>query len=167
MDEIVNRVKESGLIAIDLATFKPSVEIVSIDIADVLWQRLVLKEKDFRQWVKTHDWSVYQNKAVYIHCSEDAIVPTWAYMLIGSQLEEITPNYIVGSKLDLEKRLIQKRIESEDLAPYKDGRIIIKGCADIKCPEFAMSELVRHLQPVAKSIMYGEPCSTVPVFKRK
>lgn len=167
MDEIVNRVKESGLIAIDLATFKPSVEIVSIDIADVLWQRLVLKEKDFRQWVKTHDWSAYKGKAVYIYCSEDAIVPTWAYMLIGSQLEEVTSDYIVGSKLDLEKRLIQKRIESEDLTRYKDGRIIIKGCADIKCPEFAMTELVRHLQPVAKSIMYGEPCSTVPVFKRK
>lgn len=167
MDEIVNRVKESGLIAIDLGTFKPSVDMMSIDIADVLWQRLVLKEKDFRQWVKTHDWSVYKDKAVYIHCSEDAIVPTWAYMLIVSQLEEVARDYIVGSKLDLEKRLIQKRIESEDLVPYKDGRIIIKGCADIKCPEFAMSELVRHLQPVAKSIMYGEPCSTVPVFKRR
>jgi len=88
-------------------------------------------------------------------------------MLIGSQLEEVTPDYIIGSKLDLQKRLIQKRIEREPLDEYKDGRIIIKGCADISSPEFAMSELVRHLQPVAKSIMYGEPCSTVPVFKRK
>lgn len=167
MDEIVNRVKESGLISIDLATFKPSVEIVSIDIADVLWQRLVLKEKDFREWVKTHDWNIYENKAVFVYCSEDAIVPTWAFMLIGSKLEEVTPDYIIGSKLDLEKRLIQKRIEREDLASYQDGRVIIKGCADVSCPEFAMSELVRHLQPVVKSIMYGEPCSTVPVFKRK
>lgn len=167
MDEIVNRVKESGLISIDLAMFKPSMEIVHIDLADVLWQRLVLKEKDFRQWIKSHDWKNYKNKAVYIYCSEDAIVPTWAYMLIGSQLEEVTPDYIIGSKLDLEKRLIQKRIESEPLENYQDGRIIIKGCADISSPEFAMSELVRHLQPVAKSIMYGEPCSTVPVFKRK
>lgn len=167
MDEIVNRVKESGLISIDLATFKPKVEIVAIDVADVLWQRLVLKEKDFREWIKSHDWSIYATKAVYVYCSEDAIVPTWAYMLIGSQLEEVTPNYIIGSKLDLQKRLIQKRIESEPLDEYKDGRIIIKGCADISSPEFAMSELVRHLQPVAKSIMYGEPCSTVPVFKRK
>lgn len=167
MDEIVNRVKESGLISIDLATFKPSIEIVSIDIADVLWQRLVLKEKDFREWIKVHDWTIYKNKAVYVYCSEDAIVPTWAYMLIGSQLEAVTHNYIIGSKLDLEKRLIQKRIEIEKLDAYKDGRIIIKGCADISSPEFAMSELVRHLQPVAKSIMYGEPCSTVPVYKRK
>ena len=167
MDEIVNRVKESGLISIDLGTFKPNIEIVSIDVADVLWQRLVLKEKDFRAWIKTHDWSIYQNKAVYVYCSEDAIVPTWAYMLIGSQLGEVTPDYIIGSKLDLEKRLIRLRIEKENLNEYQDGRIIIKGCADIACPEFAMSELVRHLQPVAKSIMYGEPCSTVPVFKRK
>ena len=167
MDEIVNRVKESGLISIDLATFKPKIEIVAIDVADVLWQRLVLKEKDFRAWIKNHDWSIYASKAVYVYCSEDAIVPTWAYMLIGSQLEEVTPDYIIGSKLDLQKRLIQKRIEREPLDEYKDGRIIIKGCADISSPEFAMSELVRHLQPVAKSIMYGEPCSTVPVFKRK
>lgn len=167
MDEIVNRVKESGLISIDLASFKPTIEIISIDIADVLWQRLVLKEKDFRAWIKSHDWSVYQNKAVFVHCSEDAIVPTWAYMLIGSQLEEVTQHYIIGSKIDLEKRLIQQRIEQETLDKYIDGRIIIKGCADISSPEFAMSELVRHLQPVAKSIMYGEPCSTVPVFKRK
>ena len=167
MDEIVNRVKESGLISIDLATFKPTMAIESIDVADVLWQRLVLKEKDFRSWIKDHDWSKYAGKAVYIHCSEDAIVPTWAYMIIGSQLQEITTHYVVGSKLDLEKMLIRERIGAEDLAKYQDGRIIIKGCADISAPAYAMSELVRHLQPVAKSIMYGEPCSTVPVFKRK
>jgi hypothetical protein len=167
MDEIVNRVKESGLISIDLASFKPTMVIEAIDIADVLWQRLVLKEKDFRTWIKEHDWSKYSGKAVFVHCSEDAIVPTWAYMLIGSQLEEVTPHYIIGTKIDLEKMLIQQRIASEDRTKYQDGRIIIKGCADISAPAFAMSELVRHLQPVAKSIMYGEPCSTVPVFKRK
>mgnify|MGYP002629054197 FL=1 len=121
MDEIVNRVKESGLISMDLATFKPKAEIVSIDVADVLWQRLVLKEKDFRSWITSHDWTVYKNKAVYVHCSEDAIVPTWAYMLIGSQLGENTPDYIIGSKIDLEKRLIQKRIESEPLDAYIDA----------------------------------------------
>ncbi len=167
MGEIVNRVKESGLISIDLATFKPTMVIESIDVADVLWQRLVLKEKDFRAWIKEHDWSKYSGKAVYVHCSEDAIVPTWAYMLIGSQLEEVTPHYVIGTKNDLEKMLIRERIIAEDRTKYRDGRIIIKGCADISSPAYAMSELVRHLQPVAKSIMYGEPCSTVPVFKRK
>ncbi len=167
MGEIVNRVKESGLISIDLASFKPTMVIEAIDIADVLWQRLVLKEKDFRTWIKEHDWSKYSGKAVYVHCSEDAIVPTWAYMLIGSQLEEVTSHYIIGTRIDLEKMLIRQRIAAEDRTKYQDGRIIIKGCADISSPAFAMSELVRHLQPVAKSIMYGEPCSTVPVFKRK
>jgi len=167
MDEIVNRVKESGLISIDLASYKPTEEIVEVDIATQLWQGLVLKEKDFRAWIKEHDWSLYATKAVYVHCSVDAIVPTWAYMLVGSKLQESGAKYVIGDRTDLEKQLIQANILAEDISDYKDGRIIIKGCSDISCPEFAMVELVRHLQPISKSIMYGEPCSTVPVFKRK
>ncbi|MBL1278756.1 MAG: DUF2480 family protein [Fluviicola sp.] len=166
MTEIVNRVKESGLISIDLADYKPRIEITSIDFADLLWQRLVLKEKDFRAWAKDHDWSQYASKAVFVHCSEDAIIPTWAFMLICSQLQSHTNDYVVGSEKDLEKELIRKNILKDDISKYIDGRIIIKGCSDIAAPEFAMVELVRFLQPVAKSIMYGEPCSTVPVFKR-
>ncbi len=167
MNEIVNRVKESGLISLDLADYKPAEEIVELDVADQLWQRLVLKEKEFRAWIKSCDWGQYSEKAVYVHCTEDAIVPTWAYMLIGSQLQAHGAKYIIGSKTDLEKQLIVENIRKDDVSEYTDGRIIIKGCSDISSPEFAMSELVRHLQPVAKSIMYGEPCSTVPVFKRK
>ncbi|MFT6245506.1 MAG: hypothetical protein ACJA0U_001216 [Salibacteraceae bacterium] len=167
MNEIVNKVVNSGLISIDLGNYKPNVAIEGIDITDQLWQGLVLKEKDFRIWIKENDWSKFENKAVYIHCSADAIVPTWAYMLIGSQLEQIGSDYIVGSKNDLEKNLILARIKEDDLEKFKEGRVIIKGCADIATPEYAMVELVRHLQPVVKSIMYGEPCSTVPVFKRK
>lgn len=167
MTEIVNRVKESGLISIDLADYKSNKEIVSVDIADVLWQGLVLKEKDFRTWVKEHDWSSYSNKAVYVLCSADAIVPTWAFMLIGSQLQESGAFYVIGSRIDLEKALMKVRISEDNLEDYKEGRVIIKGCADVSCPEYAMSELIRYIQPVAKSIMYGEPCSTVPVFKRK
>lgn len=166
MTEIVNRIKESGLISISLADYKPKVAITSIDIADLLWKRLVLKEKEFRAWVKTHDWAQYENKAVFIHCSEDAIVPTWAFMLIASKLQEQTKNYVIGDQLDLEKELVRKNILSDDLEKYKGGRVIIKGCSDISCPEFAMVELLRFLQPVAKSIMYGEPCSTVPVYKK-
>ncbi len=166
-DEIVNKVAESGLISMDLAAFKPNVRIVEIDIAEQLWQQLVLKEKDFRAWIKTHDWKQYAGSAVFVHCSTDAIVPTWAFMLVASQLQRLTADFIVGTQTDLEKALILKRIQAEPLEKYIDGRIIIKGCADITAPEFAMSELVKHLQPVAKSIMYGEPCSTVPVFKRK
>jgi Protein of unknown function (DUF2480) len=167
MDEIVNRVKDSGLISIDLASYKPKTPIMEIDIADQLWQRLVLKEKDFRLWISDHNWTSYKDHAVYVHCSEDAIVPTWAYMLIGSKLQENAACFVIGDKTDLDKRLIQLEIAKDDTSRYIDGRIIIKGCSDISCPEFAMVELVKHLQPVAKSIMYGEPCSTVPVFKRK
>lgn len=151
----------------DLADFKPRVSLVELDISEQLWQGLVLKEKDFRAWVKDTDWSSYDGKAVYVHCKVDAIIPTWAYMLIGSQLLPFASDFVVGDKTDLEKHLIQKRIKSEPLDKYIDGRMIIKGCADVADPAFAMTELVKHLQPVAKSIMYGEPCSTVPVFKKK
>jgi len=167
MEEIVNRVKESGLITIDLAHFKPSNQIVGIDLADQLWQGLVLKEKDFRAWIKDHDWSKYKNLAVFVHCSADAIVPTWAYMLVVSSLEQIGAVYLVGSREDLVKKLIKANIDAINLTEYQDGRVIIKGCSDIGSPEFAMAEMIHKLQPVVKSIMYGEPCSTVPVFKRK
>lgn len=167
MGEIVNRIQESGLIAIDLADFKPVIHIEAIDLSDQLWQGLVLKEKDFRAWINSNDWSQYENKAIYIHCSVDAIIPTWAFMLVGSKLIDQGVDFIVGSKEELEKKLISDRIFSEPLDDYTDGRVIIKGCADISSPEFAMTSLVKHLQPVTKSIMYGEPCSTVPVFKRR
>lgn len=166
MDEIVNRVKESGLISIDLSSYRPTIDVETIDIADQLWQGMVLKEKDFRSWIKQNNWSQYEGKAVNVTCSADAIVPTWAYMLVASKLTEHKVKYLIGSRIDLEKELIRENIIKDPLDKYIDGRIIIKGCADIKVPEFAMSELVKHLQPVAKSIMYGEPCSTVPVFKR-
>jgi len=167
MDEIVNRVKESGLIAMDLADFKPTEELVGIDLADQLWQGLVLKEKDFRAWIKSNDWDQYASKAVYVYCSVDAIIPTWAYMLVGSKLGESGANYVIGNAETLSLKLLLDKIDAINLEDYQDGRIIIKGCADVHQPEVAMTELVRKLQPVAKSIMYGEPCSTVPVFKRK
>jgi len=167
MEEIRNRVKESGLITLDLGDFKKTSNYVEIDIAKQLWQGLVLKEKDFRNWIKEHDWSLYEGCAVYVHCPVDAIVPTWAYMLVASSLKEAGAFYVIGSELDLEKRLILAEIENLDAETFRDGRVIIKGCADVRDPEYAMTELLKILQPVAKSIMYGEPCSTVPIFKRK
>jgi len=167
MKEIINRVKESGLISIDLADYKPKKEIISIDIADILWKGIALKEKVFREWIKDHDWSYYKNKAVNIICSTDAIIPTWAYMIISSKLQEAGAIYLIGSKNEVEKLLIKNLISDDKQENYEDGRIIIKGCSDIPSPEYAMSELIRHLQPVARSIMYGEPCSTVPVFKKR
>lgn len=166
-DEIVNRVKESGVISMDLGEFKPNLPLVEIDIAKQLWQQMVLREKDFRAWVKDHVWEQYHGKAVYVHCSVDAIIPTWAYMLIGSRLALLPVPFVIGNQRDLEKELIRKKIDSLDTAPFADGRIIIKGCSDLSDPAYAMTELVKKLQPVAKSIMYGEPCSAVPVFKRK
>jgi hypothetical protein len=167
MDEIVNRVKESGLIPLDLGDFRWKNPIVGLDISGQLWQGFVLKEKDFRSWISTHDWSEYKGKAVFVHCSADAIIPTWAYMLIASRLLSEEVPFVIGNAQDLEKKLIHQAIEALDLADFSEGRIIIKGCADIADPAYAMTELMKRLQPVAKSIMYGEPCSTVPIFKRK
>lgn len=167
MEEIRNKVTESGLISLDLANYKPTQEIVGIDIADQLWQGLVLKEKDFRTWIKENDWSYYINKAVFIHCSADAIIPTWAFMLISTRLNDIAHSFVVGSKEDMQKQIIITNIKNESLDSFVDGKVIIKGCSDIPAADFSMVELVKHLQPVVKSILYGEPCSTVPVYKRK
>lgn len=166
MSEIRNRVKESGLISMDLASFVPTEKAVEIDLKDQLWQGLVLKEKDFRAWIKTHEWNQYSGKAVNVTCSTDAIIPTWAFMLVSSQLQAVNAFSVVGDQTVLQNALIKRKIEALDLAEYQDGRIIIKGCADVKDPAYAMSELLKKLQPVARSIMYGEPCSTVPLFKR-
>lgn len=167
MEEIVNKVKESGLINLDLAKFQLTERIETIDIADQLWNGLVLKEKDFRAWIKENDWTRFANKAVLVHCSADAIVPTWAYMLVTSSLQPYASYIHVGTRQELEKNRVKHLIEQLDLEPLKEGRVIIKGCSDHPYPDFAMSCLVEHLQKTVKSIMYGEPCSTVPIFKRK
>ena len=167
MSEIINKVKESGLIQLDLADFKPTEEFVGIDLALQLWQGLILKEKDFRNWIKTENWEQFRNKAVYVYCSADAIIPTWAFMLVASSLNDIASSLTVGSKSELEKEIITLNIQKIDLNSIKDGKIIVKGCSDIPFPEFAMVSLLNHIQPVVSSIMYGEPCSTVPVYKRR
>jgi hypothetical protein len=166
VEEIRNKVKESGLIQLDLANYKPTVQMVGIDLAAQLWQGLVLKEKDFRDWIKNHHWTQYQGKAVYIFCSTDAIIPTWAFMLVTSALEKENVMSIVGNENDLSKSLIVHQMNQIDISELEQQRVIIKGCADIADPSFAMSYLVRLLQPHVKSIMYGEPCSTVPIYKK-
>lgn len=167
MGEIINKVQQSGLIQLDLADFKPKTAIETIDLKDHLWQGMVVKEKDFREFIKTNNWSKYTGKVVGVFCSVDAIIPTWAYMLVISKLQEENAIAFVGDQQEVEKHLMLQNISAIDLEKYTDGRIIIKGCADVAHPAFAMSEIVKRLQPVAKSIMYGEPCSTVPVFKKK
>jgi hypothetical protein len=167
MSEITNKVATSGLIQMDLANYKPKLELIGLDLAPQLWEELILKEKDFRQWIKEHSWERYSKKAVYIYCSADAIIPVWAFMLISSKLSEHEVFSIVGTKNELEKALILKAIESVKLEEYEGSKLIVKGCSDIASPEFAMSEFIKHFQKAANSIMFGEPCSTVPVFKRK
>lgn len=170
MEEIKNKVAESGLIAMDLADFKPNqANIKEIDLAHYLWEGLVLREKEFRTAIQEHNWNNYLNQYVYVHCSADAIVPTWAFMLVASKLEGIVALYLIGSKEDLEKSIIQHNIAALDLTlpTYESKRYIIKGCSDITAPAFAMTELMKKIQPTAKSIMYGEPCSTVPIYKKK
>ncbi len=164
---IENKVKESGLIQIDLETLMPKVDFMAIDISELLWEGLVLKEKDFRAWLKTHDWTLYKNKGVRIFCSTDAIIPTWSYMLITSALEGIAFKVVVGSELLLNQLILQDVITTLNVDAFKDARVIVKGCANLPSPELALSLLVQKLQPVVKSIMFGEPCSTVPIFKKK
>jgi len=166
VETIRNKVKESSLVQLDLAAFKPKQALVGIDLSEQLWQGLVLKEKDFRNWIKNHNWTQYEGKAVYIFCSTEAIIPTWAFMLVSSALQKENIYSQVGAELELAKALIQEEICSISLEEIQDQRVIIKGCADIPDPAFAMSYLVRFLQPHVKSIMYGEPCSTVPIYKK-
>jgi hypothetical protein len=167
MEEIVNKVKESGLISIDLADYDPQAEIVTIDLSSQLWQGLVLKEKDFRQWIKENDWTQYAGKVVLITCSTDAIIPAWAYMLVGSVLKDIVLFYANTSKDEILKQLIIREIEKTEVAKIKDERVIVKGCSKIPFPDFAMLELTKFLLPHVKSLMFGEPCSTVPIYKKK
>jgi hypothetical protein len=167
MEEIINKVADSGLIQLDLADFKPKNELIELDLAAQLWQGLVIREKDFRDWIKQNDWTNYTNKAVFVHCSADAIVPTWAYMLVASALEGVASDIHIGQKDELYRTMIHKAIVAQSPEQFINGKVIIKGCSDIGSPEYAMVEMVKFLQPLVQSIMYGEPCSTVPVFKRK
>lgn len=167
MEEIRNKVKESGILTIDLADFNPRATLMEIDIANQLIEGLILKEKLFRDWISINEWDAYSGCAVYVHCSTDAIIPTWAYMLVASKLIDQGVPFVIGSKNDLQRQLIFNKINALDLNQYQDGRVMIKGCSDIAEPEYAMTELMKLLQPVVRSIMYGEPCSSVPVFKRK
>ncbi len=166
MSEIVNKVAASGLVTIDLEEIYPSAERAIFDIKDHLWQGLALREKDFREFVKENNWEAYQDKYVAITCSADAIVPNWAYMLVASKLEGIASKIVFGSSEILETIIFRELIDALPSEDYRDKRLVIKGCSDKPVPSSAYVDLVTKFQPVAKSIMFGEPCSTVPVFKR-
>jgi hypothetical protein len=166
MEEIVNKVAGSGLITIDLGELYPPGKRVLIDIKDQLFQGLILKEKDFREFIKTHDWSQYKDAYVALTCSADAVIPDWTWMLLASALEPFAKKIVFGSPETLETVLFDEILSSFDVEKYRDARIVIKGCGDKPVPKTAYIELTRKLRPVVKSIMYGEPCSTVPVYKK-
>ncbi|MBL4655140.1 MAG: DUF2480 family protein [Bacteroidia bacterium] len=164
--EIINRVDSSGLITIDLSTILPVADKVIYDIKDNLFQGLILKEKDFRDFVKENDWSVYQDKYVGLLCSADAVIPTWAYMLLTINIQPFASLVVMGDQNALDLAIVQNALGQLNVVDYADKRIVIKGCSDAHVTESAYVEITRLLRPVAKSIMFGEPCSTVPIFKK-
>jgi len=166
-ENIVNKVAQSGLISFDLASIQPKGERVVYDIKDNLFQGLMLREKDFRAFIKEHDWDSYHGKNVSVICSADAIVPTWAYMLIASKLAGIANFFVFGDLETLETCLYQNAINQLDVSDFENQRVVIKGCGEIFVPTSAFMFITDKMNSVAKSVMYGEPCSTVPVFKRK
>ena len=165
-NEIVNKVSQSGLITIDLEEFYPAGERVLFDIKELLFQGLILREKDFREFIKNEDWNKYKDKYVALTCSADAIVPTWAYMLLATQLEPIAKKVVFGNLESLETILYTEILSKIDINIYKDARVVIKGCGNLPIPKSAYVHITSLLRPLAKSIMYGEPCSTVPLYKQ-
>ena len=165
--EIINKVAQSGLITIDLEEYYAPGERVLFDIKDWLFEELILKEKDFRDHIQKHDWKQYENKFVAISCSADAIIPTWAFMLIAASLEPYARKITFGSLEKLEEEIFEEVISHFNPNDFKDQRIVIKGCSKVEVPLSVYIKLTAFLRPLAKSIMYGEPCSTVPIYKKR
>jgi hypothetical protein len=167
MEELVNRVSESGLVTLDLEQYYPKGAIAVFDMKDHLFMGLILKEKDFRAALQNLDWEQYRDKHVALTCSVDAIIPVWAYMLVASYLQPVAKDIVFGDEKTLVQMIISKNISQLDATEYTDKRVVIKGCGDVAIPDAAYMEITARLRPFAKSIMYGEHCSTVPIFKKK
>jgi len=167
MEEIVNRVSNSQLITFDLEEFYTPGDRVLFDMKDFLFQGLILKEKEFRESIKAHDWSQYSQKNVAIVCSADAIIPTWAFMLLSIALQPYASRVVFGNLLELESQLFYDALSKVEWENYRDKKMIIKGCSKVEVPLSAYVEATNRLRSIASSIMFGEPCSTVPLFKKK
>jgi hypothetical protein len=166
-EPIVNKVTESGLITLDPEQYYPKGENAVFDLKDFLFMGLILKEKDFREALKNFDWEKFRDKNVAVFCSADAIIPVWAYMLAMSYLQPVAREIVMGDEKELHKLIFLKNLSAIDVNDFSDKRIVIKGCGETPIEDFVYAELTKKLRPVAKSIMYGEPCSTVPIFKKK
>jgi hypothetical protein len=164
---IVNKVAESGIITLDLAPYVQEGAIAVFDLKPFLYMEMILKEKDYRAALQTHDWQQYAGKHVAVLCSVEAIVPVWAYMLAATYLEPLAASVYYGTADELSKVLLTQRINEIPLDEYTDKRVVIKGCGDTPIPDAAYVAVTAHLRPVVKSLMYGEPCSTVPIYKKR
>ncbi len=167
MDIISNKVAESGIISLDLEAYYPTEKINIFDLKDYLFMGLILKEKDFRAALLSTNWEEYKDAHVAITCSADAIIPMWANMLVASSLQPVAKSISFADEQQLKEQLLLKNLSNINGAEYEDKRVVVKGCGEIHIPESAYIAITNTLRPFAKSIMYGEPCSTVPIFKRK
>lgn len=167
MDTIVNKVAESGLITLDLEEFYPKEEIVAFDLKEYLFMGMILKEKDFRAALQGLSWDNYKDRIVALYCSAEAIIPLWAYMLVSTNLSGIAKKVFSGTPEELRKQLFIDKIRGINVEDFRDKRVVIKGCGDLEVGEFAYVEITNKLTPVVRSLMFGEACSAVPVFKKK
>lgn len=167
MELIQNKVAESGLKVLDPADFLPAIPVVELDISQFLWHGMVLREKEFREQLRSFSWEDYAGKFVALHCSTDAIVPRWAYMLITNYLLPHTAHMARGTAAECKQAWALTAIATSDFEAYRDEKVILKGCGDDSLSDALYIALTARLQPLVKSLMYGEPCSTVPVYKKK
>lgn len=167
MDEIINKVEKSGLITLDLEDFYPKEPRMLFDLKDYLYEGLVLREKEFRANLSELDWKMYENAYVAVTCTSDAIVPSWSYLLIANYLTGVAKLISFGTLEDLERDIFTEIIDKMDVDSYKDKKIIIKGCSRKPVPQNAYLQLIQKLKPIASSLMFGEACSTVSIFKKK
>ena len=164
--EIVNKVANSGLVNFDISDLRPNGRRIGLDLKDFLYEGLILREKEFREQVSELDVAEYNGAWIYLYCSTDAIVPLWAYFLITSKLESVAKKVVFGSLDDLEMLLMSEAIQGYDFSDFKDKRVLVKGCSKFSVPTNAYVELVQKLKPWVKSLMFGEACSSVPIYKR-
>jgi len=165
-EPIINKVAESGLVTLDMETWYPKGETGLFDLKDHLFMGVILKEKDFRDALKNLDWTKYEGKNVALFCSAEAIIPVWAWMLAAAYLQPVAKEIVMGDEKELHKQLFLKNLSGIHVNDYADKRIVIKGCGETPISDYVYMEITKLLRPVAKSIMYGEPCSTVPVYKK-
>lgn len=165
--ELVNRVAASGLITLKLEDWLvPDDQLAEFDLKDYLFMEMILKEKDFRAALKAHDWSQYAGKHLLVYCSADAIIPLWAYMLVAAHATPVAESVFQGDRAAFQANWLRQKIDQINPDDYRDQRVVIKGCGEREVPASAYLEITQKLQPLAKSLMFGEPCSTVPVYKR-